>query len=364
MTTEPPRLSLAGLTRRVPGFTLDRLDLDLARGEYFVLLGPTGSGKTLLLDCLCGLTRPTSGRVLLDGVDVTRWDPARRRLGYVPQDGALLPFQTVRQNIAFGLRARRLPTDEIDRRVGAMLDLLDIGGLGGRYPAELSGGERQRVALGRALVIQPQVLLLDEPLSAIDEDLREQLVRELRALHERLGTTTLHICHSLEEGLGLADRLGLLRAGQLVQVGTPDELVTAPRDLFTARFLRLPNLLGGQVAGGRFTAGDLTLDSDLPDGPAAALLPPTQLTLAREAPAEAPDRLTLVAHVAPARGRSLRPELRLDGPGELTVPGLFAPDDWPAGLPVWLSCPRDAVRLLPSPQTLARADHTRRYRVR
>jgi len=202
--TSETMLCIDGVTKRFPAFCLEDISLQIRQGEYFVLLGPTGSGKSSLMEMICGLRAPDAGTITVAGKDVTRLDPSKRQIGYVPQDYALLPFKTVSENIAFGLRARRLPTHEIHSRVDQMMDVLGIKPLAHRHPGKLSGGERQRVALARALVIGPAILMLDEPLSAIDEDMRDSLVNEIRRIHQRLETTTIHICHSLEEAFASA----------------------------------------------------------------------------------------------------------------------------------------------------------------
>jgi ABC-type Fe3+/spermidine/putrescine transport system ATPase subunit len=230
-------------------FALQDLSLEVARGEYFVLLGPSGSGKTLFLESLCGLHRIDSGRILVDGSDVTRLEPRRRRIGYLPQDYALFPHLSVRTNVAFGLRnplATRFGGDR--RQVDELLQLVDLAPLAGRKPRNLSGGEKQRVALARALAVQPLVLLLDEPVSALDEQMRDTLCRQIRDLQRRTGTTTIHVCHNFAEMLAVADRVGVIQGGRIIQVGTPLEILQRPRNRFVAQFVQSGNVLTGRAA--------------------------------------------------------------------------------------------------------------------
>ena len=239
-----------GLTVQAGEFVLGALDLAVARGEYFVLLGPPGAGKTMLLETLCGLRRPRAGRLTIGGRDVTTLDPAARNIGYVPQEYALFPTMTVRRNILFGLSCRGVSSVAQDERLDAFVSMLNIGKLLQRDVHGLSGGEKQRVALARALVIEPDVLLLDEPVSALDEVTRERLCLELKDIQSRTGTTTVHVSHNFEETLTVADRVGVLRGGRLVQTARPGELLAHPADQETARFVRMDNLLEARAESG------------------------------------------------------------------------------------------------------------------
>ena len=352
MSAPPPvMLAMRNVTKRFPAFTLDSVSLEIAHGEYFVLLGPTGAGKTVLVELLCGLRPADAGAITLDGLDVTHSDPAARRIGYVPQDYALLPFMSVEENIAFGLLARRVPAREIQRQVAEMMRLLGIAHLAQRAPTQLSGGERQRVALGRALVISPTILLLDEPFSALDEGLRESLGDELLRLHTQLQTTTIHICHNLEEAMTLGDRLGILHQGRLIQTGTPHQVMTRPANAFVTRFLRLPNVQQGEVrahkAGATFFLGEHAVcTSDLPPGPALALFPTSALQLSRAPAPPHADYLTLPVTVSAQRRPAFQHELQLTGPVDFRIPGLFQAEEWPAGAPAYVSIPRAAIHLM------------------
>ncbi len=232
---------------RIGEFALRRVSLEIADGEYFVLLGPPGSGKSIFLECVCGLNRVESGGIQIDDRDVTHCEPRRRGIGYVPQDYALFPHLSVEQNIAFGLRNAKLGRREIRERVGETVGMLGIGQFLGRSTSGLSGGERQRVALARALVLRPRALLLDEPVSALDESMRQELCDSLLRLHRRLGLTTLHVSHNQEEAFSIADRAGILHEGEVRQVGTMEELLRRPCDEFVARFMRCENILSGEV---------------------------------------------------------------------------------------------------------------------
>ncbi|MBN2377136.1 MAG: ATP-binding cassette domain-containing protein [Sedimentisphaerales bacterium] len=237
------------LTYEIGDFQLKEANFQLGHGEYFALLGPPGAGKSIFLECLCGLRRPLSGKIFLDGRDVTRLEPRRRKIGYVPQDYALFPHLTVERNIQFGLRRRGFARLEINQRVIETAERLGIRKLLGRSINGLSGGERQRVALGRALVLEPKVLLLDEPVSALDESTRETVCGDLRRLQQQLNLTIIHVSHNLEEAFSVADRAGILRGGVFQQVGMMDELLRRPVSEFVARFMRCENILTGRLTG-------------------------------------------------------------------------------------------------------------------
>ena len=243
-------VQVRGVSLRLGEFAVHDVSLDVQQGEYFVLLGPTGAGKTVVLECVAGLHRPEKGDVYVDGERVNEAPPELRGLGYLPQDYALFPHLTVAQNIGFGMRVQRKPRAEIERRVQELAALLGITHLLRRSPVKLSGGEQQRVALARAVAIEPKVLLLDEPLSALDEQTREGLCVELRRVHEELETTTLHVSHNFEETLAVADRIGIIHQGRMQQVGTPEEVFRRPNSEFVARFVRSENVLRGTARAG------------------------------------------------------------------------------------------------------------------
>ncbi|MGI3168541.1 sulfate/molybdate ABC transporter ATP-binding protein [Pseudooceanicola sp. C21-150M6] len=222
---------------------LSPVSLAIPSGAMVSLLGPSGSGKTTLLRIIAGLERPSSGRVLLDGVDATGVPVQDRRAGFVFQSYALFRHMTVAENIAYGLRARRRrdrpPAAEIARRVAGLLDLIRLPDIGGRYPSQLSGGQRQRVALARALATEPRILLLDEPFGALDAQVRQELRAGLRDIHDATGLTTVFVTHDQDEALSLADRVVVMSMGRIEQVGTPADIRTRPAPGFVAQFVGL-----------------------------------------------------------------------------------------------------------------------------
>lgn len=226
---------------------VDDVSMALARGEFVTLLGPSGSGKTTLLMMIAGFVTPTNGEILLDDRNVTTTPPEDRNLGMVFQGYALFPHMTVAGNVAFPLEVRKMSKPEIDSRVRQVLEQVQLGSLGSRFPRQLSGGQQQRVALARALVFMPDLLLLDEPLSALDRKLRADVQLELKALHRRLGLTFIYVTHDQEEALSMSDRVVVLRNGRIVQQGTPSELYERPRTRFVADFLGKSNFLSGLV---------------------------------------------------------------------------------------------------------------------
>ncbi|EJL35767.1 sulfate ABC transporter, ATP-binding protein [Caulobacter sp. AP07] len=263
---------------------LNSVDLEIADGELVALLGPSGSGKTTLLRTIAGLEFPDAGQVLFEGQDVTFASAAARRVGFVFQQYALFKHMTVARNIAFGLDVRKgrdKPSKaEIKTRVEDLLKLVELEGLGGRYPSQLSGGQRQRVALSRALAVQPSVLLLDEPFGALDATVRKSLRKELRRVHDATGVTTIFVTHDQEEALELADRVAILNAGRIEQIGTPHEVHDHPATPFVCGFVGEANRFEGTVSGGRFTAGPVVLPAPgAADGAAIAFVRPHDLVL-------------------------------------------------------------------------------------
>lgn len=240
-------LRIEGLETVAGDFRLQSVDLAAPSGSYGVLLGPPGSGKSVLVETICGLRRPTTGRILIDDIDVSHNDPRDRLVGYVPQDYVLFPSKRVAENIAFGLRSRGMGRHEAMENIRWVVDLLHIGSLLDRWPKTLSGGEQQRVALARALAIKPRLLLLDEPVSALDEGLRERVCRELRRFQRELGITTIHISHNIEEALAVSDWAAVLNEGRVLQHGPMNGLLRHPRNETVARFLRSENIFVGNA---------------------------------------------------------------------------------------------------------------------
>jgi spermidine/putrescine transport system ATP-binding protein len=241
------RVELVSLTKRFHEIAVDSIDLAIASGEFFSLLGPSGCGKTTTLRLIAGFEQPTAGHILLDDVDVSAVPPHKRNVNTVFQSYALFPFLSVFDNVAFGLRNRRLDKSEITTRVNEALDLVKLGSFAKRRPGQLSGGQQQRVALARALVLKPAVLLLDEPLGALDAKLRRALKVELKALQEQVGITFLYVTHDQEEALTMSDRLAVMRDGKIVQIGQPHEVYEEPADTYVADFLGVSNLMAVDI---------------------------------------------------------------------------------------------------------------------
>jgi putative spermidine/putrescine transport system ATP-binding protein len=227
---------------------VDDVDLQIREGEFFSLLGPSGSGKTTCLRMIAGFDRPTGGRILLYGQDVSNLPPYERDVNTVFQDYALFPHMTVAENIAYGLMVKGVPRPRREVQVKEMLELVQLPAFGARKPSQLSGGQRQRVALARALINHPKVLLLDEPLGALDLKLRQQMQVELKAIQKRVGITFIFVTHDQEEALTMSDRVAVFHEGQLLQVGTPAEIYERPASRFVAGFVGTSNLVTGDVA--------------------------------------------------------------------------------------------------------------------
>lgn len=244
-------ISLAEISKAYGSFyAVDRASLHVKQGELVTILGPSGSGKTTLLNLIAGLTQPSAGRIHIGGRDVTHLPTGQRNVGLVFQSYALFPHMSVFNNIAFPLRVRRYASKNIEAAVGTALQTVRLDHLAERKPSQLSGGQQQRVALARAFVFEPEILLLDEPLGALDRKLREEVQVELRALQRKLGITTVLVTHDQEEALSLSDRIMVLNEGRVQQLGTPEEVYMRPTNRFVADFLGTANFLSGSVEGG------------------------------------------------------------------------------------------------------------------
>jgi putative spermidine/putrescine transport system ATP-binding protein len=291
------------------------VSLAVERGEFVCVLGPSGCGKSMVLRLIGGFERPTGGRLLIDGEPMAGVPPNRRPTGMVFQSHALWSHMTVGGNVAFGLRLRRLPRHAVREKVDQALDLVGLAGLGARHPGQLSGGQQQRVAIARCLVLEPKILLLDEPFSALDAHLRARLREELRAIQRRLGLTAVFVTHDQEEALELADRVVVMNAGKVEQCDRPGVLYDRPRTLFVAGFVGEMNLLPGEVADGRLRAEgvEAELPEPVPAGPCVVAVRPEDVAVA---PADGTgagvvERLielgpVAVAHVRLASGQTVK----------------------------------------------------------
>lgn len=243
-------IALSGISKMFGSVTaLHPTDLSVEKGEFLTLLGPSGSGKTTLLNLIAGAIGPTTGVILLDGRDITRMPPRERGIGMVFQNYALMPHMTVFENVAYPLRARHHPAKTVRAKVMEALDRVGLSGFEDRKPRQLSGGQQQRVGIARCIVYSPAIIMMDEPLGALDKNLREQMQGEIKRLHKDLGTTFIYVTHDQEEALNMSDRICLMSTGEIAQLGTPDELYFRPRNRFVAEFIGESNLISGRMEG-------------------------------------------------------------------------------------------------------------------
>ena len=302
---EKPYIQIQGVTKKFGEFVaIDDISLDIYRNEFFALLGPSGCGKTTLLRMLAGFEKPSAGHILLDGEDVSAVPPHERLVNMMFQSYALFPHMSVEKNIGFGLKQDRVPAAELKKRVDEMLELVQLGPFAKRKPHQLSGGQRQRVALARSLVKHPKLLLLDEPLGALDKKLREQTQFELMNLQEELGITFMIVTHDQEEAMTVSSRIGLMLNGQLEQVATPSEIYEMPRSRFVSEFIGDVNLLEGRYGGSgehglvmNCRESGLSVQStqtlDVAEGTTIwAAIRPEKLEISKEKPLDTPNVLT------------------------------------------------------------------------
>jgi spermidine/putrescine transport system ATP-binding protein len=344
-------IELSGLTKKFSEIAVDNIDLTVASGEFFSLLGPSGCGKTTTLRLIAGFEQPTSGRILLDGVDVSDVPPHRRKVNTVFQSYALFPFMSVQDNVAFGLRHAKVDKAGLKRRVDEALDLVQMTSFAKRRPGQLSGGQQQRVALARALVLNPAVLLLDEPLGALDAKLRRSLKLELKALQERVGITFLYVTHDQEEALTMSDRLAVMNAGRIVQIGTPRQVYEEPADNYVADFLGAANLMEVEVvSAGALRVGDFALTTqrcEVAAGTAHAVIRPERVRIEEHGSA-GENRVPAMVERVVFLGSATEVLLRL-APG-IQVQALMQNDgsraDLAQGTPVNVYLPPDALRVL------------------
>jgi putative spermidine/putrescine transport system ATP-binding protein len=345
-------LQLDNLTKRFGSFVaVDDLTLGIEKGEFISLLGPSGCGKTTTLQMIAGLHDPSEGRISLDGRDITTLPPNRRGLGIVFQSYALFPHMTAADNIAFGLEMRGVSAAERRERVARTLEQVKLTDFAARYPKELSGGQRQRVALARALVIEPPILLLDEPLSNLDAKLREEMQLELRILQQKIGVTTVLVTHDQSEALSMSDRVVVMDRGRAIQIASPVEMYESPADAFVSGFVGKTNLLRGRAGPpGEVMVGDRRFAArheGIAEGePVRVSLRPEKIALAE------PGAGTFDAVVAAAVFHGSHWLYKLDSPlGELLV---VAPNiggaHWQAGATVSIGWPESAPRVLRAEQ--------------
>ena len=323
-------------------------------GEFFALLGPSGSGKSTLLRLIAGFNRHQAGRLLIGGRDITGIPPWKRNVGMVFQNYALWPHMTVTRNVAFGLEERELPRTEVRRRTDAVLELVGLTGYGDRRPNQLSGGQQQRVALARTLAIEPQVLLLDEPLSNLDAKLRVQMRQELLRLHQRLGITTIFVTHDQEEALTLCDRIAVMDQGVIQQIGSPVELFDHPANRFVAQFVGSVNLYEGEFRDGKFLSpalGIVTLPASMASDARSAGHLAFRPHAVRFNEASAAEGLQLEGRVTGAEflGEFMRYEIRVNQ-AIVTAdqPHVRGTDRIPEGTSLRLSVPARELRLIGS----------------
>jgi len=347
-------ISVTGLSAGFRNFTLDDIDLTVEHGDYFMLVGPTGAGKTILLECIAGLHKIKSGRITINGREVTGLEPEKRNIGMVHQDGVLFPHLTVQENIIFGLKVRHTPAENIKQALAEAVELVKINHLLERKPGKLSGGEKQKVALARALVIKPDLLLLDEPLSALDPGSREALQAELKRIHQQLGITTIHVTHDFDEAMMLGRHIAVIGDGRMQQAGTPEEIFHHPASEFVARFTMMRNILAGEIVQqekGRtvFQTGKMSLELATPkQGGKLACIRPEDITISTDTVFNAPAN-SFNVNITHIEDRGAAYHVFVDGPPEICclVPRRkFTEMGLTAGKPVQIYLPADIIHVI------------------
>src|SRR5262245_8319468 len=324
-----PELEIRNLVKRfTPQSVIGPISLSVAAGEFVSLLGPSGCGKTTTLRCIAGFEAPSEGSILRSGTSIEQQPPNRRNIGLVFQTFALFPHLTIFENVAFGLRLRRIGEAELKQRVGQALELVGLPDLGGRYPRQLSGGQQQRIAIARSVVLEPRILLFDEPLSNLDLKLRLAMRRELRELQRRLGKTAVYVTHDQGEALALSDRIVVMSNGRIEQIGSPQEIYERPANAFVADFIGSSNLLDATVVGCDGTAtiidvGGLTLRAGLAEhacgASIVAMVRPERIRLAAAHESGGDNRLSARIREGTYLGQDLHLSLRIEGGQELSV---------------------------------------------
>jgi spermidine/putrescine transport system ATP-binding protein len=375
MTRDRGHVQLADLAKRFGDVVaVDGITLDISGGEFFSLLGPSGCGKTTTLRMIGGFERPDAGRILLDGRDMAQTPPHRRPVNTVFQNYALFPHLNVRDNVAFGLRFKNVSKDNARRQVARVLELVRLAGFEERRPTQLSGGQQQRVALARALVLNPDVLLLDEPLGSLDAKLRKALQLELKAIQQEIGITFVYVTHDQEEALTMSDRIAVMNEGRIVQVGDSRQIYEEPESAYVADFLGVSNLMEARASGRtsngerRVAIGDVEVNAARGDldasGPVKLVIRPERARI-EEQGSSGPNRIPAMVDRTVYVGSTMHVIARLPGGQvvQVLIPNRGDAEPYPQGTPITLHLPAQDLRVLradgePAPERAEPAAHT------